>query len=68
MTDEGAALDVCRRLQALLQPDTGAAAAQPDAAFRALAGGPIMLDELNRVSLHPSDVVSGKHLIQVSAF
>lgn len=34
--------------------------------FRALEGGPILLDEMNRVSLHPSEIQKlGKNLIQV---
>ncbi|KAL4515714.1 hypothetical protein Ndes2437B_g07137 [Nannochloris sp. 'desiccata'] len=32
--------------------------------FRALAGGPILMDDMTSINLHPSDSFSGKHLIQ----
>lgn len=32
--------------------------------FRALAGGPVLMDDIMKVELHPSEVKSGKHLIQ----
>lgn len=80
VADDAAAWDVCRRLQLLLHPPASAAPANGGAAdgqfaangvgassdgFRALKGGPVLMDELNRVALHPSDLgVSGKNLIQ----
>ena len=80
MADDAAAWDVCRRLQQLLHPPAGAAPADADAdasagvhaappsssgSFRALKGGPVLMDDLNRVALHPSDLgVPGKNLIQ----
>ena len=34
--------------------------------FRALEGGPVLLDEMNRVTLHPGEIQKlGKNLIQV---
>ncbi|KAL4853778.1 ABC transporter F family member 3 [Chlorella vulgaris] len=63
--DDEAALDACRRLQRLIKGEDGNAASSGASNFRALEGGPVLLDEMNRVSLHPSEVNKiGKNMIQ----
>ncbi|GAB4813067.1 hypothetical protein N2152v2_000113 [Parachlorella kessleri] len=69
VSDDDAARDVCRKLQALLVTGSnGSAAAAPakpqQQGLRALAGGPVSMGELGQVALHPSDSFSAKHLIQ----
>jgi hypothetical protein len=70
VADDDTAREVCRQLQRLLLSNgdgsNGAAAGPAQAkGSRALLGGPVLLDEMNKVSLHPSDSFSAKHLIQV---
>lgn len=63
--DDEAALDACRRLQRLIKGEDGNAASSGASNFRALEGGPVLLDEMNRVSVHPSEVNKiGKNMIQ----
>ncbi|KAL4442757.1 hypothetical protein ABPG77_006751 [Micractinium sp. CCAP 211/92] len=77
VADDAAARKACRQLQRLIAggggDDGGSAASASTAAisasgrsgFRALEGGPVLLDEMNRVSLHPSEIKKlGKNLIQ----
>ncbi|KAL4424205.1 hypothetical protein ABPG75_001506 [Micractinium tetrahymenae] len=77
VADEAAAREACRRLQRLIagggdddgaseaSASTAATSASGRSGFRALAGGPVLLDEMNRVSLHPSEIKKlGKNLIQ----
>lgn len=71
-TNDEEAHELCRRLQRALQLNSdpranGASEASTMAAnggFRALAGGPVVMDDLTQVTLHPSDSFSGKNLIQ----
>lgn len=77
MADAAAARDACKQLQRLIagggdddggsvaSASTAATSASGRSGFRALEGGPVLLDEMNRVSLHPSEIKKlGKNLIQ----
>lgn len=77
VADNAAALEACRKIQALLTSSTnnpdingngtnkaGVHISTSSSSFRALDGGPVVLDAMNKVSLHPSDSFSAKHLIQ----
>lgn len=77
MADDAAAHKACRRLQRLLQGGGGgeddaasdasglSAAGGRPAGFRTLEGGPVLLDEMNRVSVHSSEIKKlGKNMIQ----
>lgn len=60
-SDDTAAHDLCRRLQRTFTDTTDATTSSQ---FRALDGGPRIMEDMNKISLHPSDTFSGKHLIQ----
>ncbi len=77
VADDAAAREACRQLQRLIagggdddggsvaSASTAATSASGRSGFRALEGGPVLLDEMNRVSLHPSEIKKlGKNLIQ----
>jgi hypothetical protein len=61
--DDAAAHELCRRLQSILRASSNGVGSMNDS-FRALDGGPILLDRLNRVTLHPSDTFDGKSVIR----
>lgn len=75
--DDDEAHEVCRKLQKLLGgTEIGVDSSSKDnieesnlkskgkETFRTLTGGPVLLDEFNKISLHPSDKFDGKALIQ----
>ena len=62
--DESQAHKLCRQLQQALELDSAGDA--KDNGFRALDGGPVLMDEMNKISLNPKDTLKtqGKNLIQ----
>jgi len=64
--DENAAHELCRRLQSALKIESNGGLDMDGGSngFRALEGGPVLMDEMNKIELHPDDAFNGKHLIQ----
>ncbi|KAK9804716.1 hypothetical protein WJX72_001738 [[Myrmecia] bisecta] len=56
--------DEARRICQQLANELGREEDGPKAHFRALEGGPMLLDSMNKVSVHASEVFSGRHHIQ----